>query len=264
MARDADWTEPELPKRANSELLAEYLKDHPTNYAALQRQAKQLIAEKKFAEAKHASGNDAQAVPERRERRRASRLLARVHRELKETPQERAVLESLAKLNDDSVDLFARLAELSSQAGDWEATRQFAQRRLAVSPLQPAPHRIAAEAAEKLNDGPLAIDSYRALLLLNPVDVADLHLKLATAFSAAVTCRPQNATRCWPWKRLRDSEQHINGCWRSSRRASRRVTNRPYEVRNEDSRSQISNGHHLHRSGHCRHRRRPAQPVHAA
>jgi tetratricopeptide (TPR) repeat protein len=52
MARDADWTEPELPKRANAELLAEYLKEHPTNYAALQRQAKQLIAEKKFTEAK--------------------------------------------------------------------------------------------------------------------------------------------------------------------------------------------------------------------
>lgn len=182
MARDADWTEPELPKRANSELLAGYLKDHPNNYAALQRQAKQLIAEKKFAEAKQPLETMRKLYPNDASGDGHHVLLARVHRELKETPQERAVLESLAKLNDDSVDLFARLAELTSQAGDWEATRQFAQRWLAVSPLQPAPHRIAAEAAEKLNDDPLAIDSYRALLLLNPVDVADLHLKLATTF----------------------------------------------------------------------------------
>ena len=33
-----------------------------------------------------------------------------------------------------------------------------------------------------MKDDRLAIDSYRALLLLNPIDVADLHLKLATAY----------------------------------------------------------------------------------
>lgn len=180
MARDADWTEPELPKRANSELLAEYLKDHPTNYAALQRQAKQLIAEKKFAEAKQPLETMRKLYPNDANGDGHHVLLARVHRELKETAQERAVLESLAKMTDDSVDLFARLTELASQAEDWETTRQLAQRWLAVSPLLPAPHRIAAEAAEKLRDDPLAINSYRALLLLNPVDVADLHLKLAT------------------------------------------------------------------------------------
>jgi tetratricopeptide (TPR) repeat protein len=181
MARDADWTEPELPKRANSELLAEYLKDHPNNYAALQRQAKQLIADKKFAEAKQPLENMRKLYPNDASGDGHHVLLARVHRELKETSQERTALKNLAKLNDDSVDLFARLAELSSQANDWEATRQYAHRWLAVSPLQPAPHRIAAEAAEKLHDDALAIDSYRALLLLNPIDMADLHLKLATA-----------------------------------------------------------------------------------
>ena len=181
MAREADWTEPELPKRASAELLATYLKEHPQNYAALQRQAKQLIAEKKFAEAKQPLETMRRLYPNDASGDGHLVLLARVHRELKETPQERAALESLAKLTDDSVDLFARLAELSSQADEWEATRQFAHRWLAVSPRQPAPHRIAAEAAEKLHDDHLAIESYRALLSLNPIDVADLHLKLATA-----------------------------------------------------------------------------------
>lgn len=181
MARDADWSEPELPKRASTELLAMYLKEHPTNYAALQRQAKQLIADKKFSEAKQPLESMRRLYPNDASSDGHLVLLARVHRELKETPQERAALESLAKLTDDNVDLFARLSELTSQAGEWEATRQFAQRWLAVSPLQPAPHRIAAQAAEKLHDDHLIIDSYRALLLLDPIDVADLHLKLATA-----------------------------------------------------------------------------------
>ena len=79
------------------------------------------------------------------------------------------------------MDLFERLTELSSQAGDWEATRKLAQRWLAVSPLQPAPHRIAAKAAEELQDLGLAIGSYRVMLLLEPIDIADLHLRLATA-----------------------------------------------------------------------------------
>src|SRR5262249_21744635 len=58
---------------------------------------------------------------------------------------------------------------------------KYAVRWLAVSPLTPAPHRAAAEAAEKLSDDALAIDSYRALLLLDPFDPAEIHLKLSAA-----------------------------------------------------------------------------------
>ena len=180
MAPDADWSEPELPKRANAELLATYLKEHPHNYAALRRRAKQLIADKKFGEAKQPLEAMQRMYPRDASGEGHLAMLVGVHRELKEAPQERAVLESLAALTDDNVDLFARLCELTSQADDWDATRNFVQRWLAISPLQPAPHRVAAAAAEKLQDHKLAINSYQALLLLNPVDVADLHLKLAT------------------------------------------------------------------------------------
>ncbi|MBI5760096.1 MAG: hypothetical protein HZA46_16385 [Planctomycetales bacterium] len=64
-------------------------------------------------------------------------------------------------------------------------TRKHALRWLAVSPLQPAPHRIAAEAGRELKDERLEIDSYRALLLLNPIDPAEIHLRLATALQHA-------------------------------------------------------------------------------
>jgi tetratricopeptide (TPR) repeat protein len=77
--------------------------------------------------------------------------------------------------------MLARLTELASQAENWELAKKYSLRWLGVNPLQPMPHRRAAEAAEKLGDDPLAMDSYRALLLLDPIDPADLHLRLATA-----------------------------------------------------------------------------------
>jgi tetratricopeptide (TPR) repeat protein len=66
------------------------------------------------------------------------------------------------------------------KAEDWEATRKQALRWIGVNPLAPAPHRAIAAAAEALGDDALAVDSYRALLLLDPFDPAELHLKLAT------------------------------------------------------------------------------------
>jgi hypothetical protein len=50
-----------------------------------------------------------------------------------------------------------------------------------VNPLIPAPHRAAAAAAEALGEPALAAQCYHALLLLEPIDAAELHLKLATA-----------------------------------------------------------------------------------
>jgi tetratricopeptide (TPR) repeat protein len=181
MAPEADWSQPELPRRADTTLVAAYLKDHPHNYAALQRIAKQFISEKKWVEAKQPLETMRRLYPQDASNDGHYALLAKVHRELKEIPQERAAWEKLAELSDDNVDLFARLTELASQAGDWQETRKHALRWLAVSPLQPAPHRIAAEVGEKLKDQRLEIDSYRALLLLNPIDPAEIHLRLATA-----------------------------------------------------------------------------------
>lgn len=181
MAPDADWSEPELPTRANAELLAAYLKEHPHNYAALQRLAKQHLAAKNWEAAKEPLATMRRLHPNDASSDGHLALLARVHRELKETTPERAVLAALAKLTDDNVDLFARLGELAGEANDWETVRQMARRWLAVNPLHSAPHRMAASAAEKLNDHHLASDSYRAQLLLDPIDAAELHLRLATS-----------------------------------------------------------------------------------
>lgn len=181
MAPNADWAEPELPRRADSATVAAWVKEHPHNYPGLRRLAKQFIAEKQWQAAKepletmlrlysHDSGSDNPYT-----------LLAQVHRELGENSAERAVLEKLAALSASDVETLERLTELTREAEDWTMTRDYALRWLAINPLQPAPHRAAATAAEHLHDDALAIESYRALLLLDPFDPAELHLQLATA-----------------------------------------------------------------------------------
>ena len=96
-----------------------------------------------------------------------------------ETDRERDVLEELASRSADALDAYARLMELASVAEDWAATLRNAQRVLAVNPLQTAVHRHVAAAADHLNDRPLAIEAYRALLLMDPVDPAQAHYRLA-------------------------------------------------------------------------------------
>jgi tetratricopeptide (TPR) repeat protein len=107
-------------------------------------------------------------------------MLAEVEREAKNAAGERAALEKLVALADDDVEALSRLVELTTKAKDWQAVAAHAERWLAVNPLSPAPHRAAAAAAEALADDELAMSSYQALLLLEPFDPAEIHLKLAT------------------------------------------------------------------------------------
>jgi tetratricopeptide (TPR) repeat protein len=180
LAPDADWSTPELPRRATSEIISAWLTDHPNNYAGLVRFARQLINEGKWEEAKAAIERMRKLYPQDESSSGAVSLLAEVQRELKDDVAERRALEELAALSDDDVEMFGRLVELTVKAGDWPAVKSHAARWLAVNPLAPAPHRAAAAAAEALHDDELETESYRALLLLEPFDPADVHLKLAT------------------------------------------------------------------------------------
>src|SRR5690606_38383588 len=79
----------------------------------------------------------------------ARALLARAHRELKETDAERTELTRLAELDDEAPDAYLRLMELASEAGDWATVEKQARRYLAVNPLTPRPWHFLADAAEK-------------------------------------------------------------------------------------------------------------------
>ena len=180
LAPAADWTEPELPPLADAKQLAAWVKEHPNNYQALQRLAKRLIADKQWKAAKEPLAKMRELYPTDAGPENPHTMLAAVHRELGETSEEQAVLKSLAELSADDVAALARLSELASEAKDWPMTLKYATRLLAVNPLQRAPHRQVAAAAQATGNDALAIESYRALLLLEPADPAEIHFQLAT------------------------------------------------------------------------------------
>jgi tetratricopeptide (TPR) repeat protein len=106
-------------------------------------------------------------------------LLAAAYRELKETSQERAMLEKHVALDADAIEARLRLIEIARGAGDWAAVRKYAEQVIAVNPLLPAPHRGLAAAAEEGKDRKVAITARRALLLLDTLDVAEQRYRLA-------------------------------------------------------------------------------------
>lgn len=179
MAPEADWSEPDLPQTASAEELAAWLEQHPRNYAALGRRAKQLVAEKKWQAAKAPLNEMIRLYPAGAGAGNPYALLAKAHRELGETAEERAALETLAALTADEPDALLRLMELAAAAADWPAVTKHGLRMLAVNPLVKTPHRQLAAAAEHAGDDALAIESYGALLLLDPIDPAELHYRLA-------------------------------------------------------------------------------------
>jgi hypothetical protein len=52
---------------------------------------------------------------------------------------------------------------------------------LAINPLIPAPHRFLAQAAEATGERSVAIEAHRTLLLMDPLDRAEHHYRLARA-----------------------------------------------------------------------------------
>jgi tetratricopeptide (TPR) repeat protein len=181
MAPKADWATPELPRRATTEVITAYLKDHPTNYVALQRLASAQFAAKDWPAAKTTLAKMIELFPADGSGSGPYAALARIHREEKDAKAERAMLIKLAALSANDLDGLLRLCELTADAGEWEETKKYALRAIAVNPLLPAVHRFAAKAAEPLKDHAFAADSYRALLMLEPFDTAELHFQLATA-----------------------------------------------------------------------------------
>jgi tetratricopeptide (TPR) repeat protein len=179
LAPQATWEEVVVDEDASADELAEWLKNHPKNFPALQQYAKKLLAEDRAEEAIVALQKLVELYPEYVGPDSAYRLLATIYHENGETDRELEVLNNLAKFDADATAAYLRLMEISSARGDWAAVRQNAERMLAVNPLVTAPHRFLAQAADQLKDTAGAVRGYQALLQLDPTDPAEIHYRLA-------------------------------------------------------------------------------------
>jgi len=175
LAPGLDWEKP-TPAELRS---TNWLAMHPTNYWALDRQARELIAEQKFNEARPFVERLVSLFPTQAGAESGWLLLARVNHGLGDTNGERSALELLAAMDDDAVDVFMRLCEIGGSRGDWKLVGDNAERALAVNPLIAPPHRALARAADELRRDEVAIRENRVLLKLDPPNSAEVHFNLA-------------------------------------------------------------------------------------
>ena len=178
LAPDANWDEIEPMPNATGVDWLKWNADHPDNLMGLISEAKQWVIEKEWDRAVSTLEKVIQLSPETKS---AYSPLALGYRELGNSEKEIEALERLAALDADDVDLFTRLLEIYSANENWEKTKFYARRLLAVNPLIVSPHRYLALAAEKTGDDAATIESLSVLANLNPLDPADLHFRLASA-----------------------------------------------------------------------------------
>ncbi|MDA7979319.1 MAG: hypothetical protein MPJ50_11195 [Pirellulales bacterium] len=181
-ASDATWEQPDLSPLATSADIAEWLEQRPNNFPALTAYAAALIREQRHSEAIAPLKQLIELYPEYAGGDNAYAMLATVHRELGHFDEERAVLENLAARTSDSLQVYSRLMEIAEASNDAQLLLDNARRYLAVNPLNAAPHRSAAAAAEELKDVDLGIRALSALAILDDTDPSDLHFRLAQLY----------------------------------------------------------------------------------
>ena len=180
----------EKPKRGapavtvTVEKVAEPSPAQATNFYALTREAKRLLREKKWQEAKVPAEQLRKLYPGHTGADNAFELLAEAHRRLGETNEERTILSDLASRDADSLDAYMRLMELNAARADWAGVATNAERYLAVNPLVPQPYGFLAEADETLGRRDEAIRASQTLARLDPADPAGVQFRLARLLHA--------------------------------------------------------------------------------
>jgi tetratricopeptide (TPR) repeat protein len=172
----------DLPLDGDSAEMAAWNKDHPDNFWGLLGEGRALLAERKFAEALVPLKKSVEICPTYAAAGGPYLLLAAAYKELGQTPQEREALEKHVALTGDAFEPRMRLIEIALQQNDWKGVKTYTDQVLAINPLVPAPHRYLAQVAEHDGDRALAITAHRTILMMNPLDVADQHYRLAQLF----------------------------------------------------------------------------------
>ncbi|MBA2115432.1 tetratricopeptide repeat protein [Bremerella alba] len=183
-APEADFSTDDLPPPQIAKLQP-WLEEHPNSFPGLQQYAALLFREKKYAEAMEPIDKLLQLAPDYAGEGSPLLLKAQILKELGETQQELAVLEQLAVLRADAIDIYRRLAEMQAETNQWESVVLNARRIRAVNPLIQEPYLLLARAGEQTNDGKTAIEGLSTLSRLDPYDPAEIHFRLAQRLHAS-------------------------------------------------------------------------------
>ncbi|WP_395745508.1 peptidase MA family metallohydrolase [Prosthecobacter sp.] len=177
----ADWEEPK-PEELNpfdAGSFTEFLKKHPNNLWALQKEADALMETKKWAEVLPLADKLIELLPENYEGDSGYALKAQALRQMKRTDDEAAVLRKIAAKSSSAQSAFLRLIELDVPAKRWPEVKANALRSMALNPFLVTPQKALADACVALKENPGAIAAYERVLVLDPGGGAQTHFKLA-------------------------------------------------------------------------------------
>jgi len=106
--------------------------------------------------------------------------LADACKRLGDDKAERATWTQLAARSPTAIPAFVALMSLAEKEGDWVDATRLADQILAVNPMLEAPRRTQARAAEAIGRADDAITAYTKLLILAPVDTANVRYRLGS------------------------------------------------------------------------------------
>ena len=181
LAPKGNWDEPEEDVSLASlkpQELADWNAEHPNNLLGLVAEGAAWAQQEQWAK----------AIPPLEAAQKLSPvtkatypMLAKSYRQTDQPEKEYQTLQQFAKIESDNVELFTTLLQRSSSRGQWDSTKQYARKLLALNPMLTAPHRYLSMAAEKTSDDEALIESLSVLAIMNPLDAADVHFRLASA-----------------------------------------------------------------------------------
>jgi tetratricopeptide (TPR) repeat protein len=181
LAPGVDWEQPPRDQLdpSDAEAVAQWLSQHPNSLWGLRAQAKRLLADHKWEQAKTPLQKMISLYPNQVDKDNAYQLLAEAHRNLGETQQETEMLSTLAKLSSDAAEAYDRLMEIGLEQKNWEQVVQNGERYCAVYPMLSALYWRLGRAHEELGRAEQAVQAYRHLLLLEPSDPVEINYRLA-------------------------------------------------------------------------------------
>jgi len=181
---DADFTMLEKPLPASVEEWQAWLDENPKSYWGIRGMCRALIKEKRWKEALPLAKQLIEILPEDASSDSGHSILAAIYRGMKQTDEERTALVAIEQRSPDCVESLLRLIDIDGEQEDHEAILRWCGRLLEIDPTRSDVHEQRATTAEHLSRPSDAIDSLKALVELEPIDIAAVHFRLAKAYNA--------------------------------------------------------------------------------
>jgi tetratricopeptide (TPR) repeat protein len=175
----------ELPKEGDNIGWKNLLEANPNHISILQAYSEELLRRKEFELALPWLERLQTLLPDDSRPNGLWGLKAQAYRGLKDIQRERDALIELTHRNADAVDAFQRLVEIDTSQSRWTDVVQWCEEILAVDPFFASIQRTRGEAAMRADLPQVAVDSWKAILQLDPIDPAEAHLNYAKACAAS-------------------------------------------------------------------------------